>query len=146
MFVALLFAALAGAAQAPKKAAPSPTGKAPARPASVQPKEMTPAEIEAGWKAGRKILLIDVRSPGEFRQGHPEDAINVPLERLPKHMKELQVPKPTELVVICQSAAVAPQAVSELMKLGYSKVFYTTFEEWKKAGFKVDKVATPPRK
>ncbi len=141
LLVVFLFVSLAFAAQAPKKA-PSGAEKPPATtPAITQPKEMTPAEVEAGWKAGRRILLIDVRPPREFNSGHPEDAINVPLPRFVAHMKQLQVPKPTELVIICRSAGEASLPAGELAKMGYSKVFYTTFEAWQKSGFRIDKFA-----
>lgn len=106
---------------------------------------MTPAEIQSALKAGRKILLIDVRTPGEFGAGHPPDALNVPLPQLQARMKQFQVPKPVEVVVVCRSAGAASQAVNELVKMGYSKAAYTLFQDWEKAGLKLEKSEAPRR-
>ncbi len=140
---ALLALSTVAAPQTANKTAPKPQQQTAAP--AAQPRQMTPAEIEAGLKAGRKILLVDVRTPAQFSAGHPPDAINVPLAQLQPRMKQLQVPKPVEVVAVCGSAGVAATAVGQLVKMGYSKAAYTLFQDWVKSGRKLERTPPPPR-
>jgi len=55
----------------------------------------------AHWKdiLGSKALILDVREPGEFKMGHVEGAINIPLNSLRVRMHEL--PRDREILVYC---------------------------------------------
>jgi len=55
----------------------------------------------AHWKdiLGSKALILDVREPGEFKVGHVEGAINIPLNSLRVRMHEL--PRDREILVYC---------------------------------------------
>ena len=64
--------------------------------------------------------LVDVRSPSEFAERHPEGAINIPLEVLKKRMRELQ-PSAT-VIVYCHTGVRAAIAARWLRQAGYSAV------------------------
>jgi phage shock protein E len=68
-------------------------------------------------------LVIDVRSPEEFRNGHVPSAINIPLgelrERLPQQVKEPSQP----LLVHCLGGGRSAIAQQQLKRLGYANVF-----------------------
>lgn len=102
-------------------------------------RETSPETIEAARKAGRKILLIDVREPAEYAQGHAEDAINIPLSLLQKRVKQLQIPKKTELVTMCASGNRSSRAAVELEKMGYKTASYCPLKKWQASGFKMQK-------
>jgi NADPH-dependent 2,4-dienoyl-CoA reductase/sulfur reductase-like enzyme/rhodanese-related sulfurtransferase len=55
----------------------------------------------AHWKDAleSKALILDVREPGEFRMGHVEGAVNIPLNSLRVRMHEL--PRDREILVYC---------------------------------------------
>jgi len=55
----------------------------------------------AHWKDTfeSKALILDVREPGEFKMGHAEGAINIPLNSLRVRMNEL--PRDREILVYC---------------------------------------------
>ncbi|MBN2099044.1 MAG: FAD-dependent oxidoreductase [Dehalococcoidia bacterium] len=55
----------------------------------------------AHWKdiTGSKALVLDVREPGEFKMGHLEGAVNIPLNSLRVRMNEL--PRDKEILVYC---------------------------------------------
>jgi NADPH-dependent 2,4-dienoyl-CoA reductase/sulfur reductase-like enzyme/rhodanese-related sulfurtransferase len=55
----------------------------------------------AHWKEAfeYKALILDVREPGEFKMGHVEGAINIPLNSLRVRMNEL--PRDKEILVYC---------------------------------------------
>jgi len=55
----------------------------------------------AHWKDAfeSKALILDVREPGEFKMGHAEGAVNIPLNSLRPRMHEL--PRDREILVYC---------------------------------------------
>ena len=65
--------------------------------------------------------IIDVRSPGEFRDGAYPGAVNIPLATLPARMMELE-PKEKSIVVYCASGARSGQAARILKQAGFSDV------------------------
>ena len=66
-------------------------------------------------------ILLDVRTPQEYREGHIPDSKNVPLQRLDK-LEELTENKDTILYVYCHSGARSRQATSFLQYMGYTNV------------------------
>lgn len=62
--------------------------------------------------------LLDVRTPGEYAQGHVEGAINVPLQTLPAGAASVDREHP--VVVYCQSGGRSAQARSILGAEGYT--------------------------
>lgn len=60
-------------------------------------------------------VLIDVRTPGEFKSGHAKGSKNIPLQNLGGQMKGL---KGKEVVIVCQSGMRASQAKSMLAQNG----------------------------
>lgn len=56
-------------------------------------------------------VLIDVRTPSEFRSGHAKGSKNIPLQNLSSQLKKL---KGKEVVLVCQSGVRAAQAKSLL--------------------------------
>jgi rhodanese-related sulfurtransferase len=65
------------------------------------------------------FLLVDVRQPEEFNQGHIEGAVLMPLTNLPNSYR--QIPRGIKLVVYCRSGHRSAQAVSFLRAQGYAK-------------------------
>ncbi|GGI95803.1 sulfurtransferase [Alicyclobacillus cellulosilyticus] len=68
----------------------------------------------------RSVQFVDVREPGEFRQGHIEGFRNIPLSQLRHRLDELDRDKP--VVVMCQSGMRSAQAARLLVKHGFSDV------------------------
>ena len=65
-------------------------------------------------------LLLDVRTPEEYAQGHVPGSVNAPLGTLEEDIWEL-VPEPaTPLFLYCQSGNRSIQAASVLQELGYA--------------------------
>ena len=71
--------------------------------------------VESGAK------LVDVRTPGEFSDGHIEGAKNLPLQSLGSRMSELGA-KDTPLVVYCRSGMRSASAKRMLTAAGYTEV------------------------
>lgn len=65
--------------------------------------------------------IIDVRSRGEFAQGHYEGAINIPLDEVTQRIPEFkQMKKP--IVLYCRSGNRSGMAVAMLKQLGIADV------------------------
>ncbi len=68
-------------------------------------------------------LVIDVRTEGEFRQGHIAGAVNVPLDRLRDDISRHAPNKEQPLLLHCLSGTRSGVGRGVLRGMGYSKVF-----------------------
>ena len=66
-------------------------------------------------------VLLDVRTPQEYREGHIPGSKNVPLQQLDKIITVVEN-KDTVLYVYCHSGARSRQAISYLQHMGYTNV------------------------
>lgn len=66
-------------------------------------------------------LLLDVRSPQEYREGHIPGSENIPLQVIDK-LPSVVENRDKELFVYCYSGARSREAVKVLRQLGYSQV------------------------
>jgi len=62
-------------------------------------------------------VIIDVRTKQEYKEGHIRGAINIPLSRIPKEVKQLQAKK-KPIVLCCRSGGRAGSALSILKQAG----------------------------
>ncbi len=62
-------------------------------------------------------LVVDVRTPEEFRSGHLQGAVNIPLDRLPSQVSTLHK-KGIPVIAVCRSGARSQAAVELLRKNG----------------------------
>lgn len=65
-------------------------------------------------------LIIDVRTPEEFRSGHFEKSINIPLSQLRDQAKSLDQNK--TILLCCASGSRSGLAAFQLKGLGFKKV------------------------
>ena len=73
------------------------------------------------YKNAVGAVLLDVRSPQEYREGHIPGSQNVPLQQLDK-VEEVTENKDTVLYVYCHSGTRSRQAISLLKHMGYTNV------------------------
>lgn len=64
-------------------------------------------------------LLLDVRTPAEYQEGHVPDAFNLPVQELPSRLSEVG-PTSRPIVVYCRSGGRSAQAAQLLTKAGYT--------------------------
>ena len=77
---------------------------------------------QAQARVTQGAFLLDVRSPGEFAEGHLAGAVNVPVQELEATLSSLPVDRNREIVVYCRSGMRSSRARGILLKAGYSKV------------------------
>ena len=85
---------------------------------------ISPAKLAEIAREGRKIELIDVRTPVEFREVHLEIARNVPLDQLdPKVLMQARSGSGSEpLYVVCKSGGRSQQACEKFLKAGFTNI------------------------
>jgi rhodanese-related sulfurtransferase len=63
-------------------------------------------------------LLLDVRTPSEYQEGHVPHAKNIPVQELPQRLTDVG-PTSRPVVVYCRSGGRSAQAASILSRAGY---------------------------
>ena len=88
--------------------------------------------------AGKKLQLLDVRSPGEWKHGHIPGAQHVFLPELRE--KAAKIDKEKATAVYCESGYRASLGASILKQEGFKDVRNVpgSWQAWKKAGFEVE--------
>jgi phage shock protein E len=69
-----------------------------------------------------KMLVLDVRTPEEFKSGHVQGAINVPVDELTTRISQVAPDKDTPIAVHCQSGGRSARAKKALDAQGYTHV------------------------
>ncbi len=62
-------------------------------------------------------VIVDVRTPGEFSQGHVKGSINIPLQHLAAQVNK--IPKGKPVITCCASGMRSASGKSILGNLGY---------------------------
>ncbi len=67
-------------------------------------------------------ILIDVRTPTEYENGHIESAINIPYDVIKDKINEITEDKDAVIKLYCRSGGRSGIAKNRLDKLGYKNV------------------------
>ena len=78
---------------------------------------------EAKQLQNEGAIVIDVRSPQEFREGHLDGAISIPEYDIKKEIENIVLDKNKNIVVYCSSGGRSKKAQKTLNKLGYQNVY-----------------------
>jgi rhodanese-related sulfurtransferase len=70
-----------------------------------------------------ETLVIDVREPNEYAEGHIDGARNIPLAKLDERAAELESHKQLPILINCQSGTRSLAAGKKLTKLGFTQIF-----------------------
>jgi rhodanese-related sulfurtransferase len=111
-----------------------------------QVKEITTQEAERMMSASTDLLVLDVREPGEVREGHLPNAINVPRGLL-EAKADLEYPhrdpkladRHRPIIVYCASGVRSLLASQTLQEMGFTQVKSMAggFMAWKSEGLEI---------
>ena len=87
-----------------------------ARPRRIKPKDALELVNSGG------ALLVDVRTPQEFKEAHIPDALLLPLDRLPVVAAKALPDKDAAIILYCLSGARSRAAAKLLSQMGYLNV------------------------
>jgi len=79
-------------------------------------------EVKDEMESGLNVILLDVREPSEFQQGHIQGARNAPLQSLQSYCEKKLPNKDTRIIVYCQSGGRSSSAAKLLKQLEYTNV------------------------
>lgn len=88
---------------------------------SVRAEQMVP-EV-ALTKVAQGAMLVDVRTPEEYAEGHLPEAINIPFEQIVEVFAKQGIAKDTPVVVYCRSGRRSGIAKESLDNAGYQAVY-----------------------
>ncbi|WP_144128089.1 rhodanese-like domain-containing protein [Catellatospora sichuanensis] len=72
------------------------------------------------------VLLVDVRTPGEYETAHIAGAVNLPLDQVDSHLQHIVAAAGTTMVIVCQSGNRAEQCRTKLAAAGLTDVAVMT--------------------
>ena len=84
-------------------------------------KTISVSDASAMIQSSPNLLVVDVRTPEEYAQGHLQGAINIPLSDLPLRIGGLDPNRP--ILVYCQTGYRSAQASAILVKAGFTQVY-----------------------
>jgi len=85
--------------------------------------------LEQMYADGDEYLLIDVRTPQEYKDGHIIGAINIPYDEIAT--TEIDYPLDGQIVVYCRSGNRSGHATNSLKKLGFTNILdYRIYTNW----------------
>lgn len=86
---------------------------------NTQPLEIDVAELNAWRKAGRDVVVLDVREDWELATVSLDGARHIPMRQVPDRVAELPADKP--LVVMCHHGGRSRQVTAWLRQNGFSQ-------------------------
>jgi len=96
--------------------------------------------VKSMISAKERIILLDVRDPGEYAAGHLPGAINISRGTLDLHVFGKIPDQNAVIYVYCQMRARSILATKTLNDLGYKNAVLVDmgYEDWVKAGYPVE--------
>jgi sulfur-carrier protein adenylyltransferase/sulfurtransferase len=103
--------------------------------------EETPEDVQRRLKSGEPVVVIDVRDPDEYRDGHIEEAPNISRGFLEFRVASAVTEPSTPVVLYCQTGLRSMLAAKALHELGYQNVINLKggYQKWVQSGLPVVK-------
>ncbi|ACD65796.1 Rhodanese domain protein [Sulfurihydrogenibium sp. YO3AOP1] len=84
----------------------------------------------------KDVIILDVRTPQEYQEGHISNAINIPVQILGQQLDKLKNFKDKKILVYCRSGHRSAIASQILDRAGFKNVYNLKggLLEWKASG------------
>ncbi len=109
--------------------------------AKAEIKSVSAEDVKAAIDKKEKMVILDVRDPGEYAAGHLPGAINVSRGTLEWGIWGKVPDLSTKIYVYCKTAGRSALATKTLNDLGYKNAVLmdAQFEDWIKKGYPVER-------
>lgn len=87
-------------------------------------KEVTVEEVAELLTDNDKIIVLDVRTKGEYESGHIKGAVNISHRQLKERIDELEEYKDTPIIIYCRSGRRSGIAVEILKEEKFLKIYH----------------------
>jgi len=104
--------------------------------------EISQQQLQALTSAGKPaVVILDVRTPEEYHQGHVPGAINISHTQIIQHLSKLEPFKNQPIVVYCRSGKRAAIAEKILTAHGFKQLKHLTgdMNGWQTAQLPIEK-------
>ncbi len=119
------------------------TGCGEKKVSSATYENVQPAAVKQLVDEGRQVLILDVRTPGEFtgELGHIKGARLHPVQDISSWAPEFNSYKDKEIITVCRTGHRSGIAAKYLAEHGFQKVKNMTggMTEWNSLGFPIEK-------
>jgi rhodanese-related sulfurtransferase len=124
----------------PMHAADKPASPVPVVPAAAAPRDVTPDEAERILKLNPGMIVLDVRTPEEFSEGHLPGAVNLNFFAA-DFITKVKAYEGKQVLIHCASGGRSGQALGRLKDTPFASIFHlkTGFTGWQSAGKKVER-------
>ena len=112
-----------GNSEADQDAGGQPAVRAAPPAGDTSPLVMTSAELMERLDEPDAPVILDVRSPEEYAEGHIPGAINIPYDRIGAQLGSLEDYRERDLVVYCRTGRRAGVAEEVLSKAGFEQIW-----------------------
>lgn len=85
--------------------------------------KISPSEVKAQLDSNENIVILDVRTKQEYKEGHIPKSILVPVGEISKRIENVVSDKDKKIVVYCRSGNRSKVAANNLLKMGYKNVY-----------------------
>lgn len=78
-------------------------------------------EIDFAILVKKGAIIVDVRTPAEFKQGHIHGAINIPLNELSKHISKIGK---DQIIITCCASGIRSATAAKSLKTNHFNQVY----------------------
>ncbi|MBE0520665.1 MAG: MBL fold metallo-hydrolase [Candidatus Methanoperedenaceae archaeon] len=98
-------------------------------------------ELKKKLDAGENVFVLDVRTPGEYKEYHIKGARNIPVKEIPGRINELPKDRDADIVTQCDSGFRSAHAAIFLKAYGYTNVknLEHGIRKWLEEGYDVER-------
>jgi rhodanese-related sulfurtransferase len=98
-----------------------------------------PEEFKQRLEKTPGAILVDVRTPEEYREGHLAKSLLIPVDRVAASAASALPKKDAPLLVYCRSGSRSSVAAATLKKMGYTNItdLSTGILGWSRQGYPV---------
>lgn len=94
--------------------------------------QITMEEVLDLMENEKDYVILDVRTEGEYKEGHIPGALNIPNETIGKEEIAALPDKTKKILVYCRSGSRSKQAAKKLADLGYENIYeFGGIIDWK---------------
>ena len=107
-------------------------------------KQITAQELNDLLLNNNDLILIDISTPGEFKEGHIRDSMLGDMQVLhtqpEQYLDSLKINKTDTIILICETGNKSYRVADVLMRVGYQNVYNLVMGKigWVRSGFAMD--------
>lgn len=97
------------------------------------------SELKNALEKEKDFVLVDVRTPDEYKAGHLSGSLLVPLDTIDRNAENVLTDKDKKLFVYCRTGRRSAEAVGKLRSMGYTNVYDVSggITAWQASGYPI---------